>query len=156
MRRRLPLLGARRPPEESDPTRRSGSVFPRNHIGAQLINKPGSLVWNELATSDLARAKAFYTEAFGWGWGGDAEYAEAQVGGRTIAGVMPRGEQVPADVPDNWLVYFGTAAVDEDAAKARGLGATVVVEPTDIPGTGRFSVLIDPQGAAFGLFQPAT
>ena len=90
---------------------------------------------------------------FGWGWGGSDEYAEAQVAGRTIAGLMPRRPDMPADVPDSWLVYFGSADVDADTAKAVSLGATVVAEPMDIPGTGRFAVLTDPQGAAFALFQ---
>ena len=126
---------------------------PGEHIGAQLVNEPGAFIWSELVTTDLAKSKAFYSETFGWGWGGADEYAEAQVAGRTIGGVMPRPPEMPADVPDNWTVYFGTADVDGDAKRAADLGATVVVEPTDIPGPGRFAVLIDPQGAAFALFQ---
>ena len=43
--------------------------------------------------------------------------------------------------------------VDADTQKAVGLGAMVAVEPHDIPGTGRFSILADPQGAVFALFQ---
>ncbi|MHB8439387.1 MAG: VOC family protein [Acidimicrobiales bacterium] len=126
---------------------------PRDHIGAQLVNESGALTWNELETSDIAKSKAFYSEVFGWSWAGAEQYAEAQVGGRTIAGAQPRPEGIPADVPDHWLVYFGTADVDADAAKAAALGATVAMAPTDIPGTGRFAVILDPQGAAFGLFQ---
>lgn len=125
---------------------------PGQHIGAQLVNEPGALVWNELSTSDPAAAKAFYAAVFGWTWGGGDEYAEAQVSGRTVAGLMPRPAEVPAEVPDHWLVYFGATDVDGDAKRAADLGATVVVPPTDIPGTGRFAVLVDPQGAAFGLF----
>jgi uncharacterized protein len=126
---------------------------PGDHRGAQLVNEPGSLTWNELSTSDLARSKAFYTAAFGWGWGGSDEYAEAQVSGRTIAGVQPRRPEMPADVPDHWLVYFGTDDVDAGVAKATSLGASVLVPAMDIPGTGRFSVLMDPQGGAFALFK---
>jgi hypothetical protein len=58
-----------------------------------------------------------------------------------------------ADTPDSWLVYFGTEDVDSDAKRAVDLGATVIVDPTDIPGTGRFAVLLDPQNAAFALFK---
>ncbi|MGO9341575.1 MAG: VOC family protein [Acidimicrobiales bacterium] len=126
---------------------------PRDHIGAQLVNEPGAFTWSELATGDVEKSKAFYSDVFGWDWGGADEYAEAQVGGRTIAGVMPRSPDMPADVPDSWLVYFGSTDVDADAKKAADLGATVIVDPTDIPGTGRFAVLIDPQGAAFALFK---
>jgi predicted enzyme related to lactoylglutathione lyase len=125
---------------------------PRDHIGAQLVNEPGAVIWNELMTSDLAKTKAFYSDAFGWGWGGSEEYAEAQVGGRTVAGVMPRRPEMPAEVPDMWTVYFGSGDVDGDCKKAADMGATVVVAPTDIAG-GRFAVLLDPQGAAFGLYK---
>jgi uncharacterized protein len=126
---------------------------PQDHIGAQLVNEAGAFVWSELSTSDLAKSKAFYSEVFGWGWGGADEYSEAQVAERSIAGVMPRPPGMPADTPDNWLVYFGTNDVDSDAKRAQDLGATVIVEPTDIPGTGRFAVLLDPQNAVFGLFR---
>ncbi len=125
---------------------------PADHIGAQLVNEPGSFVWNELSTSDLAKSKAFYSETFGWGWGGSDEYAEAQVAGRTIAGVMPRRADMPADVPDHWLVYFGSSDVDADAKRVAGLGGTVLAQPMDIPGMGRFAVFMDPQGAAFAIF----
>ena len=126
---------------------------PGEHKGAQLINEPGAFTWSELSTLDLAKSKAFYSEVFGWGWGGSDEYAEPQVDGRTIGGVMPRRPDMPPEVPDSWLVYFGSDDVDAQAKKASDKGATVVVQPTDIPNTGRFAVLIDPQGAAFALFK---
>ena len=126
---------------------------PGEHLGAQLVNEPGAFVWSELSSSDVAKSKAFYTAVFGWGWGGGDDYPEAQVSGRTIGAIMSRPEGMPADVPDSWLVYFGTADADADAAKATSLGARVTVGPADIPGTGRFAVLLDPQGAAFALFQ---
>jgi len=126
---------------------------PGQHLGAQLVNEPGAFVWSELSSSDVAKSKAFYTAVFGWGWGGGDDYPEAQVSGRTIGAIMSRPEGMPAEVPDSWLVYFGTADVDADAAKAANLGARVTVGPADIPGTGRFAVLLDPQGAAFALFQ---
>ena len=125
---------------------------PGDHIGAQLINEPGAFIWSELSTSDLAKSKEFYSDVFGWGWGGSDEYAEAQVGGRTVCGVMPRAAEMPAEVPDSWLVYFGAPDVDAETRRATELGATVVVQPTDIPNTGRFAVILDPQGAAFGMF----
>jgi uncharacterized protein len=126
---------------------------PRRHIGAELVNEPGAFIWSELSTSDLEKSKAFYAEVFGWSWGGAPEYAEAQVSGRTVAGVMPRRPDMPAEIPDSWLVYFGADDVDADTERAKELGGTVVVAPTDIPGTGRFAVLLDPQGAAFALFK---
>jgi len=126
---------------------------PGQHLGAQLVNEPGAFTWSELSSSDPAKSKAFYSSVFGWDWGGADEYPEAQVGRRAIGGIMPRTSDVPADVPDGWLVYFGAADVDADVKKATDLGASVVAGPADIPGTGRFAVLADPQGAVFALFQ---
>jgi predicted enzyme related to lactoylglutathione lyase len=126
---------------------------PQDHPGAQLVNEAGTFSWSELSTSDLAKSKQFYSDVFGWGWGGSDEYAEAQVAGRTIAGVMPRPKEMPAEVPDSWLVYFGSDDVDAQAKQAADTGASIVVPPTDIPGTGRFAVLLDPQGAAFAIFK---
>lgn len=126
---------------------------PGRHLGAQLVNEPGAFTWSELSTSDLGKSKAFYGEVFGWGWSGSDEYAEGQVSGRTIAGVMPRRPDLPAEVPDHWLVYFGIDDVDAGAERAKALGATVLLGPTDIPNTGRFSVLSDPEGAAFAIFK---
>lgn len=127
---------------------------PGDHRGAELVNETGALFWNELSTSDLAKSKAFYSAVFGWQWGGSDEYAEAQVGGRSIAGALPRPPELPADVPDHWLPYFGVDDVDISAERAGRLGATVVFGPADIPGTGRFAAVVDPQGAAFAVFKP--
>lgn len=124
---------------------------PAHHKGAELVNEGGAFCWNELSTSDLAASKDFYGRVFGWSWGGVPEYAEAQAGGRAVAGVAPL--RTPSDAADSWLVYFGADDVDAAARRAAELGARVLVEPTDIPGTGRFSVLADPQGAAFALFK---
>lgn len=137
----------------ADPTGAAiGAWQPRDHIGAQLVNEPGAMIWNELATSNLSKVKSFYSQVFGWDWAGSDDYAEVQVDGRSTAGLMPRPEMIPAEVPDHWLVYFGSANVDADVDKAKVLGAKVALEPTDIP-QGRMAVVIDPQGAAFGLFK---
>jgi predicted enzyme related to lactoylglutathione lyase len=126
---------------------------PGETVGAELVNGPGAMTWNELSTSDLDKSKAFYSAVFGWEWGGAEEYAEVEVGGRTVGGVMPRTPGMPAEVPDYWLVYFGTADLDADLERASELGATVLVGTTEIPTVGRFAVLLDPQGATFALYQ---
>ena len=40
---------------------------PRESIGAELVNEPGTLSWNELTTDDVEGSKRFYGEVFGWG-----------------------------------------------------------------------------------------
>ena len=46
------------------------------------------------------------------------------------------------------------ADCDATAAKAKSLGAQVIVEPQDIPNVGRFATFIDPQGAMLAVMKP--
>lgn len=139
----------------ADPTGAALAVWePRAHIGAGLVNEPGALCWNELATRDPAAAKAFYASVFGWkgetAQMGPNEYTEWKLGDATIGGMMPMPDQVPAEVPAYWIVYFATADCDATVSSATALGATVTVPAADIP-PGRFAVLADPTGAMFAV-----
>jgi predicted enzyme related to lactoylglutathione lyase len=143
-----------------DPT---GAVFsvwqPAAHKGAQLVNKPVSLSWNELATRDMKTAKDFYTKVFGWGIKANpmpdgSEYVEWQVGGKSIAGGMQMGSQFPTEVPPHWLVYFAVANTDDVVKRAQDMGGKVMSPAMDIP-QGRMAVLADPAGAAFAVIQLA-
>ena len=50
-----------------DPTGAMLGVWqPKEHIGANVVNQPNSLVWNELQTGDLSGARSFYETVFGW------------------------------------------------------------------------------------------
>jgi hypothetical protein len=124
---------------------------PRSHIGASVVNQPGALTWNELATSDLDGAQRFYGEAFGWGFE-DAEgmpmrYVMIKNGERTNGGLR---EPQPGE-PSYWLVYFGTEDVGATLAKVEELGGTRMAGPVDI-GVGALGVAQDPQGAVFALY----
>jgi hypothetical protein len=139
-----------------DPT---GATFclwqARKHIGVGVKNEPGALTWCELDTRDLAKAKAFYTALFGWTTKDSPEYTEWMLGGEPIGGMMSIPKEW-GDVPPSWLTYFAVADADATAAKAKELGGKVIVPPMDIPGTGRFSVLADPQGAVFAVYEAET
>jgi uncharacterized protein len=142
-----------------DPT---GAVFqvwePKKHIGAKILDEPGALCWTELTTSDTKAAEKFYTQLFGWtpkhsAAGAPMEYTEFSVGGTPSIGMMPKPAEMPAEIPSYWMPYFLVAGVDASAARAKELGGKLMVGPHDIPGTGRFAILNDPQGAMFAIFQ---
>ena len=81
------------------------------------------------------------------------EYTEFFSQGRPGVGMM----QIPrrcGDVPPYWMPYFQVADCDASVEKAKQLGASIAVPPMDIPNTGRFSVIADPQGAMFAVFTP--
>jgi hypothetical protein len=139
----------------ADPTGAAAAIWqPRSHPGAGVVNEPGALVWNELNTRDIPAAKAFYTDVFGWDADtnqmGEMEYTEWKLGDSTVGGMMDMPEAVPSEVPAHWLAYFGTADCDATVAQATGLGAALLAGPMDIP-AGRFAVMADPAGAAFGV-----
>ncbi|MGW4481575.1 VOC family protein [Rhodococcus triatomae] len=126
----------------------------RTFSGAARLNEPGTLCWIELRTPDTAAAEAFYTEVFGWSVNAGDGYTQFGVGGQDFGGMMAMGADFPAGVPPHWALYFGVDDVDASAAKATELGGAVHVPGTDIPGTGRFAILTDPQGGAFAIYTP--
>jgi predicted enzyme related to lactoylglutathione lyase len=81
---------------------------------------------------------------------GQPPYIEFLLDGRSVAGAMEMNPMVPAQVPSYWLVYFNVDDVDAACSKAIAGGARETLAPGDFPG-GRFAILTDPQGAAFGL-----
>jgi hypothetical protein len=139
-----------------DPTGATFALFqPGEHPGTAA---DGPFGWSELSTPDTARAESFYTSLFGWSAkcddGGPIAYTEFQVGDRSIAGMMElQPEMAAANVPPHWLPYVMVDDCDTTVEKAGGLGARILVPPTDIPDVGRFSVFMDPTGAALAVIQ---
>ncbi len=135
-----------------------------NSIGAQLVNEVGTWTWNHLNTRNLEEAKRFYGEIFGWeakvadGAPPDSPYLMWQVEGQKwaegIAGVSQMGEtDFPPEVPSHWLVYLAVADAGAAAEKTQAEGGSVVLPPLRIP-VGTLAVLVDPQGAMFGILEP--
>jgi predicted enzyme related to lactoylglutathione lyase len=127
------------------------------HKGAELFNEPGSICWSELATRDMGAAKDFYSQVFGWGhetnpMDGGEPYTVWKVGDRMIAGGTEMNGNYPEGVPPHWLTYFAIDDVDQGVRKVEQLGGRVIVPAMEID-PGRFSVVTDPHGAAFGIIQ---
>lgn len=141
-----------------DPALATFSIWqPKEHIGAQVVNEPGAFCWNELYTTDPKRVGDFYSELFGWTrepmpLPTGAEYTIFKKGDSQAAGMMKIPKEM-GPVPPHWLVYFAVDDSDKTAAKAKGMGGTVMVPPTDIPNIGRFAILNDPQGADFAVIR---
>ena len=57
-------------------------------------------------------------------------------------------------MPDSWLPYILVEDAAASTKKAKELGATICKDVTEMPGFGWFSVISDPTGALFGLWQP--
>ena len=123
---------------------------PGEHRGAQLVNAPGALVWNELATSDMGAARDFYSALFGWRLEeapGPMPYLVIKNGEANNGGIRP----LQGPEPPNWSVYFGTDDLDGALARVEELGGGKIAGPMDIQ-MARIAVVRDPQGAVFVLY----
>ena len=114
-------------------------------------------VWYELMTSDLDAAVAFYGTVVGWdvrdsGMPG-MQYMLFGKDGKDVGG-MVAWSSMGLDKPTAWKGHVYTAEVDAETKAVVADGGTEFRPPTDIPGVGRFSVVGDPQGVEYLLFQP--
>jgi predicted enzyme related to lactoylglutathione lyase len=124
---------------------------PGRHTGAELVNEPGALTWNQLHTRDMDGAVAFYNAVFGWTRGDFGGQPVFNLGDRGIGGVMDMPPGMPDEVPAFWMTVFAVQDTDAAVAKTGELGGRVLTPPSDIPNVGKFAVLQDPQGVVFAV-----
>jgi len=129
-----------------------------------IIDKliPGSFCWMELSTTDQPAAKQFYSSLFGWSvvdhpMGPAGDYTIFQLKGQDCAAAFTlEKERLDLGVPPHWGIYIGVANVNESTKLASDLGATVLAGPFDAMDKGRMSIIRDPTGAHFCLWQENT
>ena len=146
----------------ADPT---GAVFclwqEKKGNRTMVKGEPGSLCWNEVFTTNVDRAGAFYRDVLGYGlephdMGPMGVYTLLKAPGvkDSVGGMMPMPKEMQG-VPSHWLAYIAVTDVDASTKKATDLGAEVMAPPMDIPNIGRFSIVADPGGAAIALYKNA-
>jgi len=140
----------------------AGAVFgvwqARAFPGAQIVNEPGAMRWNEQMSHDLEASKAFYAAVFDYEYGdigGDSGYATFKVDGKDVGGIGGYHGGLPADTPATWRVYFGVVDADATVVRVQANGGSVIREPVDHP-YGRLSTVADDQGAQFSLLGVTT
>ncbi|MDX6663822.1 MAG: uncharacterized protein QOG68_28 [Solirubrobacteraceae bacterium] len=145
----------------------AGAMFgvwqPGEHRGAEKVNAPYSLCWNELHARGFEGVKPFYGAVFGWDPQPFGEPADGQpayfvwnLGDRGIGGGMEMMEGAPAEVPSHWLTWFAVVNRDDTVAKAQELGGSILMTDMNMPGVGKMAVVQDPQGASFGVLEAET
>jgi uncharacterized protein len=116
----------------------------------------GHVDWNELLSPDPGKAVAFYEKLLGYTHEvmpmPSGEYHILKRGDVSRAGVM----QTPVpQLPSHWLQYIVVDDCDAAVARAGRSGGQTKMPPVEVPDIGRFAVLTDPLGAAFGVIKPA-
>jgi len=120
-----------------------------------LLGRP---LWYELMTTDMKAAEAFYQTVVGWKTspfsGSPQPYTMFnRTGDVPVAGVMAKPAEVKA--PPFWAMYVGVPRIEDAAANIKRLGGTAHTGIIEIPTVGRVQLMMDPQGAAFYIYEPA-
>ena len=112
----------------------------------------GPVVHLELHTGNLAQACAFYARLFDWRFErvtlGSGHYLAVDLGAGVGGGIAECGASLPS-----WLPYVEVDDIDAVTARARELGAAVLLEPREGPAGWR-SVVVEPAGGEVALWQP--
>ncbi len=141
-----------------DPQGATFAIFTPGASASPESAPPADFSWHELATSDQQGALTFYSELFGWGrgealdMGAMGTYQIIENGGERVGGVYKLMDTSKAP---HWLTYIRVASADRTAAAAKAAGGQVTRGPMDVPGGGRIAQLLDPQGGAFAVHEPA-
>lgn len=123
------------------------------------LPKHGEFVWTEIGTADADKSQAFFENVFGWKFktsdAGGMDYREFSTSGQDPVGGLYQidpeffGGNAP---PPHFMIYVAVDDVDENAALAESLGATVH-KKMDVPNVGRMAIIQDPTGAMFATFR---
>ncbi len=131
-------------------------------MGTRTSYPPGTFSWVDLATTDAAAAKSFYTGLLGWEMedtdaGGGAVYTICRVGGDAVCGLYEMPDDMrAAGVPPSWMSYVTVGDADAAASLAQELGGRAIDDAFDVLDVGRMAVLEDPHGAVFAVWKPGT
>jgi predicted enzyme related to lactoylglutathione lyase len=114
----------------------------------------GEFVWQDLMTDDAEKSRKFYEQLFGWTFERSDRmgrpYFIARSGSRAVAGMTQVERQRPDQPVAQWISYLSVSNVDSVVTRLTAVGGRVLVPPTDIQAS-RAAIVVDPQGAPFGL-----
>lgn len=114
----------------------------------------GEITHIEFPADDLERAKRFYSAVAGWEFGemeGYPDYFLFRTSENAGGGLGTRGQSVGEDV----RVYINVDSLETAIEAAKANGGSVVSEPIDVPGQGRFASVRDSEGSTIGLWESA-
>jgi predicted enzyme related to lactoylglutathione lyase len=118
----------------------------------------GRFCWLDLAATDAPRAIEFYGELFGWRARTQAAnggtFVRLARDGTDVGSLYPLPPAAKsAGVASHWTPYVRVDDLRATARQAQALGGSVLVDPFVVEGVARIAVVVDPGGAAFGLWE---
>jgi predicted enzyme related to lactoylglutathione lyase len=116
----------------------------------------GTPLWLDLVSEDSATAAAFYADLFGWNVGPEDDgVRKVSHQGRDIASIIQIDNRLPNAAESQWLVGIAVDDLDQAVSFSRSAGGSVLREVTEVPDSGRYAVIRDPQGAVLILGTPS-
>lgn len=114
--------------------------------------------WYELMTHDMDKEVTFYGKVVGWdikdsGMPG-IRYMIFGKDGKDVGGIMTWAAAGVSGMPPEWVGHIHTAKLDEELKAVASDGGTIIQPAQEIPGVGRFAVVLDPQKVKYLLFEP--
>ncbi|MFG2791470.1 VOC family protein [Streptomyces sp. NPDC048419] len=111
--------------------------------------------WVDAQLSDVEAGRRFYGELFGWTFEDRPEVPGscwARHEGEAVAGLARKTD---GRLPTVWTVYFATPDAEGLADRIHAAGGQVVTAPMPLADLGTAALVTDPEGAVFGLWEPA-
>lgn len=119
----------------------------------------GQFCWVDLTARNVVEAVSFYGDLFGWtltrlNQPGAPEYGGFLQDGQVVAGIGQMSvEMMEAGLPAMWNNYVSVDDCAAVEARARDLGAQVLVPTTLAEGSGRLCFFADPQGSTLAAWE---
>ena len=113
------------------------------------------ITWLEMATTDTPSSATFYGELFGWPFETDPQMGYTMTAfdqGETGMGFSSVNEEQGV-TPGSVLVYVDVADVDATIARAKELGAPILLDKMEIPTVGWMAIFGDLGGNRIGVMQ---
>ncbi len=123
-----------------------------------MARPTGTPTWLNYSSTPLDRAEGFYGAIFGWTFTDTGpeqhHYTMVDKDGGPVCGMMDSAHIPGAEgMPARWDVYLAVDDIKARLQKSKDAGATVLLEPAEMPGTGTFALIADPTGASVGMWQ---
>ncbi|MBZ0112307.1 MAG: VOC family protein [Thermoanaerobaculia bacterium] len=113
---------------------------------------PNPFCYTELHTQKPQETGAFYSKLLDW----KLTTSDTPMGPYTMIDTQSShsgGVLVTENGGSQWVPYIQVDSLETSTDRAKELGAEAIKELVPVPGMGRFSLLVDPGGATFGLWQ---
>jgi len=112
---------------------------------------PGKFVWADLVTDDLAAARNFYGQLFGWKFRDLGGYVIAENEERALCGMFQKPRPANSEAKPRWFCYLSVANVSRAQKVVIKAGGKVLAAPQKMPDRGEQGVFADAEGAIFGV-----